>query len=136
MISVEADAKAIRAVVTTWARATTGGDLTTILNLMTDDVVFLTPGNPPMLRDAFRKGFENMIRSVTVKAKPNVDGLDITVEGDMALSWGTLDIEITSLSGGPARTARGHTLTGFRRGPDGQWRIFRDANLLSAFTQA
>ena len=132
MIDVEEDKRAIRALVTAWAKATSEGDLATILNLMTDDVVFLTPGNPPMLREGFRKGFENMIRSVTVKAKPDVKGLDITVEGNVAVSWGKMEIEIKPLAGGPARTAQGHTLSGFRRCRDGQWRIFRDANLLSA----
>jgi uncharacterized protein (TIGR02246 family) len=122
-------------VVTAWAKATSEGDLATILNLMTEDVVFLTPGNPPMPREGFCKGFENMIRSVTVKAKPDVEGLDITVEGDVAISWGKMEIEIEPKAGGPARTAKGHTLSGFRRGADGQWRIFRDANLLSAFAQ-
>jgi len=134
MTSAEEDKVAIRSVVTAWAKATTEGDLAAILNLMTDDVVFLTPGNPPMLRDAFRKGFENMIRSVSIKAKPDVKGLDITVEGNIAMSWGTLEIEITPLAGGVVRTAKGHTLSALRRGLDGQWRIFRDANLLSAFT--
>ncbi len=129
------DEKAIREVVALWAKATSEGDIVTIMNLMTDDVVFLTPGNPPMLREAFRTGFENMIRSVTVKAKPDLKSLDIIIEGDMAVIWGKLEIEIKPKAGGPTRTAKGHTLSGFRRGADGQWRIFRDANLLSAFTQ-
>lgn len=135
MSSVEEDRKAIRAVVTAWAKATSEGDLVTIMNLMTDDVVFLTAGNPPMQREAFRTGFENMIRSVKVKAKPDVKALDITLEGDIALTWGAMEIEIKPLAGGPVRVARGHTLSGFRRCADGQWRIFRDANLLSAFKQ-
>jgi uncharacterized protein (TIGR02246 family) len=63
------DKKAIREVVALLARATAEGDLATVMNLMTDDVVFLTPGNPPMLREDFRTDFENMIRNVTVNAK-------------------------------------------------------------------
>jgi len=134
-MSLEQDQKAIRELVATWARATGEGDLATIMDLMTDDVVFLTPGNPPMHREAFRKGFENMIRAVKVKAKPDLKALEITVDGDMAISWGKLEIEIKPLAGGPTRSAKGHTMSGLRRCPDGQWRIFRDANLLSAFTQ-
>ncbi|SFS21633.1 conserved hypothetical protein [Granulicella pectinivorans] len=130
---MSADEKAIREVVAQWARATSEGDIVTIMNLMTEDVVFLTPGNPPMMREAFRTGFENMIRNVTVKAKPDAKSLNITVEGDVAITWGGLEIEIKPKTGGPARIAKGHTLSGFRRGVDGQWRIFRDANLLSAF---
>jgi ketosteroid isomerase-like protein/predicted alpha/beta hydrolase family esterase len=328
-MSVEKDKKAIREVVASWARATAEGDLAAVMKLMTDDVVFLTPGNPPMSRKGFRTGFENMIRNVTVQAKlaqtmsehmkkeilfvqgggkrvhdtwdnklveslrrelgrdytvrypsvpneadphydtwkpkllseiddledgaiivahsigaailinllakeqpkrkldavvlisapflgeggwladevnppsklgehlphvpmffyqgtadktvppdhlklyakavpqatireladrnhqlnddlsvvardiislneqahkcPDVQGLDITVDGDLAMSWGKLEIEIKPKSGGPAKTAQGYTLSGFRRGVDGRWRIFRDANMLSAF---
>ena len=135
MIDLEHDQRAIRDLIATWAKATGEGDLATIMNLMTDDVVFLTPGNPPMNRDAFRTGFEKMIRSVTPMAKPDLRSLQITVDGDLAVAWGKLEIEIKPLAGGPSRTAKGHTLTALRRGEDGQWRIFRDANLLSAFTQ-
>ncbi len=127
------DERAIHAVIAAWAAATASGDAAKILNLMTEDIVFLTAGNPPMRRDAFRKGFENMVRSVSVKPKPKVE--QITVEGDLAVCWGTLEIELTPLAGGAARVAKGHTLTALRRGQDGQWRIFRDANLLSAFAQ-
>jgi len=132
-MSLEQDRKAIRDAVVLWAKATAERDLATAMNLMTDDVVFLTPGNLPMMREAFRTDFENMIRNVTVKAKPDVQGLDITVDGDVAMSWGRLEVEIEPKSGGPAKMAQGHTLSAFRRGADGQWRIFRDANLLSAF---
>jgi uncharacterized protein (TIGR02246 family) len=129
-----ADEKAIRHLVSTWAKATAAGDLPAILNLMTDDVVFLTPGNPPMTRDLFRAGFEKMMQSVKVKATPDLDSLQITIDGNTAVSWGKLQIEIAPIAGGPKRTAKGHTMTALRRGPDGQWRIFRDANLLSAFS--
>jgi uncharacterized protein (TIGR02246 family) len=132
-MNIEQDRKAIREVVVLWAKATAEGDLAAVMNLMTEDVVFLTPGNPPMLREGFRTVFQNMIHNVTVKAKPDVQELDIEVDGDVAVSWGKLEIEITPKSGGPLKMAQGHTLSAFRRGTDGQWRIFRDANLLSAF---
>jgi uncharacterized protein (TIGR02246 family) len=108
-MSLEQDRKAIRDVVILWAKATAEGDLATVMDLMTDDVVFLTPGNLPMMREAFRAGFENMIRNVTVKAKPDVQGLDITADGDVAMSWGRLEVETEPKSGGPAKMAQGHT---------------------------
>jgi uncharacterized protein (TIGR02246 family) len=127
------DEKAIRDVVTLWLKATTEGDIVTIMNLMTEDVVFLTPGNPPMMREAFRTGFENMIRSVKVKPSSKVQ--EVTIEGNLATTWAAMEVELTPLSGGPKKVAKGHTLSAFRRGGDGQWRIFRDANMLSAFAQ-
>ena len=39
--------RAIRDVLETWMAATKRGDLATVLNLMTDDVVFLVPGLEP-----------------------------------------------------------------------------------------
>jgi predicted alpha/beta hydrolase family esterase len=64
---------------------------------------------------------------------PDVQGLEITVDGDLAMSWGKLEVQIKPKSGGPAKMAQGYTLSGFRRGVDGEWRTFRDANLVSAF---
>ena len=42
------DADAIRAVVADWCDATREGDIDRVLALMTDDVLFLVPGAPPM----------------------------------------------------------------------------------------
>jgi uncharacterized protein (TIGR02246 family) len=41
---MDPDEQAIRDVVSTWMAATKGGDIETVLTLMTDDVVFLAPG--------------------------------------------------------------------------------------------
>lgn len=38
------DERAIRQVVDTWMAASQSGDLATILSLMTDDVIFMVPG--------------------------------------------------------------------------------------------
>lgn len=45
---MQSDEQAIREVVATWLRASAAGDTKTVLSLMTDDVVFLTHGQPPM----------------------------------------------------------------------------------------
>jgi uncharacterized protein (TIGR02246 family) len=44
------DEQAIRNLVDTWIAATGAGDLSTVLSLMTDDVVFMVPGRPPSRR--------------------------------------------------------------------------------------
>jgi uncharacterized protein (TIGR02246 family) len=41
------DEDAIRQLVTTWLDASRAGETDKVLSLMTDDVVFLTPGHPP-----------------------------------------------------------------------------------------
>ncbi|MGH8221897.1 MAG: DUF4440 domain-containing protein, partial [Woeseiaceae bacterium] len=42
----------MRQLVTTWFAATKCGDLKTVLGLMTENVVFLVPGKPPMIGKA------------------------------------------------------------------------------------
>ena len=56
------DEQAIRALIGTWMRATAEGNLPQILRLMAEDVVFLTPGQPPMRgRDAFAPSFKKAL---------------------------------------------------------------------------
>src|SRR5262245_47399965 len=50
---MEKDEQEIRELVETWMAATKAGDVEAVLGLMTDDVVFLVPGQPPMGRAEF-----------------------------------------------------------------------------------
>jgi len=45
---MEDDEQAIRRLVATWLAASKAGDTATVAGLMAEDVVFLTPGQPPM----------------------------------------------------------------------------------------
>ena len=56
---------------------------------------------------------------------------EITVSGDLAVCWNLLEVDITPTEGGETIERAGNTLTVFRRGTDGQWRIWRDANLMA-----
>jgi uncharacterized protein (TIGR02246 family) len=54
---MNSDEEAIRRVVATWHEATAAGEISRILPLMADDVVFLVPGRPPMRgRQQFAEG--------------------------------------------------------------------------------
>ncbi len=119
----------IRALIHAWGEASASGDLAAQLNLMTHDVIFLTPGNPPMHRDQFAVGFKAMIAEVTLACRSNIQ--EILVDGDLAVCWNLLEVDFTPIQGGETVKHAGHTLTALRRGPDGQWRIWRDANLLA-----
>ncbi len=46
------DEQAIRETIATWLAASAAGDDERVLSLMSDDVLFLTAGRPPMVRDA------------------------------------------------------------------------------------
>jgi uncharacterized protein (TIGR02246 family) len=125
----EQDAQKIRAVIDAWAEASSAGDLTAQLHLMTHDVIFLTPGRVPMRRDEFVAGFRAMIEIATIECRSNVQ--EITVSGDLAVCWNLLEVSFTPIEGGDTQKHAGNVLTAFRRGADGQWRIWRDANLLT-----
>ena len=123
------DEQQIRALIDAWCEASAAGDLTAQFNLMTEDVVFLTPGRAPMRRDEFAAQFRAAIEVVTIECRSNVQ--EITVSGDLAICWNLLEVSFTPVEGGETRKHAGNVLTVFRRGTDGQWRIWRDANLLT-----
>ena len=124
----QTDDQQIRALIDTWCEASAAGDLTTQLNLITPDVIFLTPGRAPMRRDEFAAQFRAAIEVVTIECRSNIQ--EITVSGDLAICWNLLEVFFTPIEGGETRKHAGNVLTAFRRGSDGQWRIWRDANLL------
>lgn len=120
----------IRQVIATWMHATGAGDLSQVLNLMSEDVVFLLPGQPPMRgREAFATGFRAALQHVHIEGVSDIQ--EIRISGDHAFCWSQLTLTITPVQGGPPRQRAGSTLSVFRREPDGYWRLFRDANLLS-----
>jgi uncharacterized protein (TIGR02246 family) len=124
----QTDERQIRALIDTWCEASAAGDLTTQLSLITPDVLFLTPGRAPMRRDEFAAQFRAAIEIVTIECRSNIQ--EITVSGDLAICWNLLEVFFTPIEGGETRKHAGNVLTAFRRGSDGQWRIWRDANLL------
>jgi len=118
------DEGAIRSVVDTWLHATKRGDLPTILNLMEDDVLFITPGREPFGKTEFVRGFEEM-SNMKLDAKSEIQ--EVHVLGDWAWVHNYLRITVTPEVGDSTRRS-GHVLSIFHRGTDGQWRIARDAN--------
>jgi uncharacterized protein (TIGR02246 family) len=124
----QTDDQQIRALIDAWCEASAAGDLTAQLNLITPDVIFLTPGRAPMRRDEFAAQFRAAIEVVTIECRSNIQ--EITVSGDLAVCWNLLEVFFTPIEGGETRKHAGNVLTAFRRGSDGQWRIWRDANLL------
>lgn len=121
------DEAAIRQVVETWMDATRRGDLPAILSLMTDDVLFMVPGAEPFGKDAFAASFKGMT-DVEIDGKSDI--VEIRILGEWAFTRNHIDLRITQPGGKVAQRA-GYTLTLFRKEADGQWRLARDANLLS-----
>ena len=126
---MSSDEQNIRALIDTWGAATADGDLIALMNLMADDVLFLTSGSIPMRRAEFAVAFKSMVETVRLECRSNVQ--EITISGDLAVCWNLLEINITPIAGGTTIKRAGNTLSVFRRGADGQWRIWRDANLMT-----
>ena len=119
----------IRALVDTWQAATRAGDVDAVLDLMTDDVVFLVPDRPPM----DKAGFAELSRVPPGAPRPTFEStseiMEIAVSGDMAYLWSRLSVRVTPPGADEPIERAGHTLTVFRR-VDGRWLLARDANLL------
>jgi uncharacterized protein (TIGR02246 family) len=121
------DERAIREAIATWMRASAAGDIATVLSLMTDDVVFLVPGHEPFGKEAFAAASAGM-KGLALEGKS--DPREIEVLGAWAYVRSYVEIAITPAGGTTARR-KGYTLSIFRKGSDGRWRLARDANLLT-----
>jgi uncharacterized protein (TIGR02246 family) len=128
-MSQQKDERQIRSLIAKWMEASREGDFDARMNLITDDVVFLTPGNPPMRRDEFAAASKAMDGKVQIDGHADVQ--EVTVQGDIAICWARLEVSVAPLAGGDTIKRAGNTLSVFRRGADGQWRIWRDANMLA-----
>ncbi|VTU16295.1 YybH family protein [Variovorax sp. PBL-E5] len=124
------DESQIRDLVSTWLSATKSGDTAKVLSLMTDDAIFLIPGQPVMRKPDFAAA----AKAQSAQGAPRIDGTseiqEIQVMGDWAFMWTRLKVVVTPQDGSPAATRAGHTLTILRK-QQGQWLLARDANLLA-----
>ena len=125
------DEQQIRDLVQKWMAATKAGDTETVLNLMTDDVVFLIPGRPPMTKAEFAA---ISAAQQPKTGSPQIDGTseiqEIKVLGDWAFLWSKLRVEVRPPGAAESMLRAGHTLSILKK-QDGQWLLARDANMLA-----
>lgn len=120
------DERAIRALIETWMAASKAGDTATVLNLMTDDVVFMVPGREPFGKEEFAAAAQGM-QGVAIDGRSEI--VELRMLGDWAYLRGRLQVAMTPPGGNPIHRS-GYTLTILRKEADGKWRLARDANLL------
>ena len=125
---MNADEQAVRDLIATWMRATMAGDTDTVLSLMTDDVVFMVSGQEPFGRKAFVAAADRM-RGMRLEGSAEVR--ELLVHGDLAFSRTYLQVTMKPASAERAVRRQGYAMTIFRKGPDGLWRLARDANLMA-----
>ena len=122
------DEDAIRQLVATWLDASRAGDTDKVLSLMTDDVVFLTPGHPPMRGKAAFAASLSSLKSFDIQGRSEIEEIEIV--GDWAWMWTRLTVTMTPKNGGPPVERAGNTLSILDRRA-GAWKIARDANMLA-----
>lgn len=127
------DEQEIRQLVATWAEATQKGDIQTVLSLMTEDVVFLVPGQPPMMGKAAFEAASNA-QTNAKGARPQFEATneiqEIKIFEDWAHMWTRLKVVVTPLDGSPPMIRAGHTLSILRK-ESGKWVLARDGNMLA-----
>jgi uncharacterized protein (TIGR02246 family) len=121
------DERAIRDLVAKWMEASKAGDTKTVLSLMTDDVVFMVTGHEPFGKEVFEAAAAG---NATARIEGTSDILELQVLGEWAYMRSRVHVKMTPPAGSPIERA-GHTLTIFRKQPDGRWLLARDANLLT-----
>ena len=126
------DEQAIREMVDTWLEASKRGDLTTLLNLLADDVLFITPGKEPFGKQQFAAA--NPPESMNdTKMQADIDIKEISVAGPWAWMRSFLKVTFTPAGGDPTKLS-GHILTVLQKNSNGQWVIKRDANFVAPET--
>ena len=124
------DEQAIRDLIADWLRATVAGDLPRLLTLMSEDVIFLAPGQPVMRgKEAFASAFRAASARVRLNAVSEIQ--EIRVEGQMAYCWNHFVVTTMPIDGGPSKQRTGYTLTILRKTRLGTWVVTRDANMMS-----
>ena len=128
---MDKDELAIRNLIETWLRATREGNVDAVLDLMTDDVVFLVPGQQPMVgKQAFGEALRAVLGQHAIDSTGQID--EVAVFGDMAYCRTHLQVTVTRKHDTLPRLRKGQTLSILRRCADGKWRLSRDANLVVA----
>jgi uncharacterized protein (TIGR02246 family) len=128
-VQMSPDEQAIRELIKTWLAASAAGDTGRVLDLMADDVVFLTPGQQPMQGKAAFAASQEALKGLALEAQSEVQ--EIRVIGDLAWCWTRLAVTVTPPGASPVRRA-GHTLSILQKQASGAWEILRDANMLAA----
>ena len=125
-MSADEDERQIRKLIDAWIVASNGRNLPALMDMMTDDVVFMTSGRAPFGKAEFAADVERM-KGVAIDARAEVQ--EIEVSGPRAYVRNHIQVELTSPGQAPKRMS-GYAMSVLRKEADGRWRIARDANLV------
>ena len=124
---MESDEQAIRELMARWRERAAQGDVDALVDMLAEDVVFLTPGNAPFGRDKFAAGFRQVSSRASIQTAQDIH--EVRVSGDLAYARSHLRVTMTPKDGSAALVNEGDALTVLRR-EGGRWLLARDANLM------
>lgn len=111
-----------------WLEAVARGDIDTLLDLVTDDVEFITANRPPYGKEQFANDLQSATGKMLFVGSAVAEELEIA--GHWAYAKTRIDLKVTPSAGGETKKLGGLALSIFRKEPDGKWRLARDANLV------
>ncbi len=124
------DTLEIRDVHTKWINAVNAGDLESLLAMITDDVVFLNPGQPPFGREGFSANFRRAHKEIQLLCTSELE--EVVVVGDVAYTRSRDTLSVTARSSAKAAQLAGYRMTVYRTGSDGRWLLARDVHTLTS----
>ncbi len=126
------DQTAIRQLVQTWIEATEAGDVSKIVALLDDDVIFLVTGQAPMRgKGAFAAASAGMNQ---FKLKIDFAIQEIKFNGKWATCWNQLRVHIQPPHNQPPLIRAGDSFSLWQKHAHG-WLLLRDANMLQTLKE-
>jgi ketosteroid isomerase-like protein len=106
-------------------RAAKAGDVDTLVSLVTDDVVMMSPNDSTVYGNAeYRAWWEEYFQYFQLMAFDEPER-DVVVNGDFATEYSAYMIAIVPGSGGSRIRDDGRTFTIWKRQPDDSWKMWQ-----------
>jgi uncharacterized protein (TIGR02246 family) len=126
---MESDERAIRELHRSWIEAVNKRNLRGLLDSITEDVIFLGPGQAPASRDAFSSRFLEAHEQARIDCTSELQ--DVVVVGGVAYTLSRDTLTVMPRDGGDEMRFAGYRSTVYRKHADSQWLLARDTHTLS-----
>jgi len=109
-----------------YVAAINSNDLEAVMDMLTEDVVFLAPHEPALIgKQAVRHWAEGYLKAFKIHWEKET--MDFIVAGDWAIEYYAYRSYDVPVAGGPPLRDAGKGINIYRYGADGRWRVARDA---------
>jgi len=122
------DREGIRKLTEEWLTAMRNKDVGRLREMVTEDVVFLPPGFPPIRGKQAVEAMFNSFFPQFSSVEQSVSTEEVQVAGEWAFVWGIEEMVLTPERGGPGIQMSGKGMSILRRQPDGRWKFARGIN--------